>query len=127
MADAAYTPAEAGGRDIQEVRLRGLNGEIQGTGYTIADNITLNAGIATPPVAGIQRADYIIDVQGTFTAGASLTLQVLGSDKTTWRNITTGIVASGIVANTYRIAANATIRFKNEGTQPVSALYITMG
>lgn len=102
-----------------------------GRNYNLAGapgaGVILAATTAAAAVSNINRGTYLIDITGTFNAGASLTLQVLASDNVTWRTLQSGIVAAGLLANTFQLAGNATVRVDNVGSASVTGLVVTMG
>lgn len=94
--------------------------------YKLASNITLASGASTTPVTSLPRGSYLLDVSGTFNAGASLQLQSLGSDGTTWRNVGGAISAQGTVATSYTLAGSSQVRLTNTGSASVTGLYATL-
>lgn len=79
----------------------------RGQVYQLASNIALGATTGTTPTAAVDGGSYLWDAQFT---GTSITLQALGSDGATWRDVATRTTSgtTGVV-----IGQNATVRLYN--------------
>ncbi|WP_338469055.1 hypothetical protein V3I01_08090 [Sphingomonas sp. gentR] len=85
--------------------------------YTLASNATITATTGTTPVTGVQGGSYIWDVQFT---GTSVTLQALGSDGVTWRDVATRTSSgtTGVV-----IGQGASVRLYNPNNAALTGVY----
>jgi len=95
--------------------------------YQLASNQSLTAqagtsanptaGSTTTPVTGVAGGSYLWDAQFT---GTSVTLQSLGSDGVTWRDVATRTTpgTTGVV-----IGQNASVRLYNPNNSAVTGLY----
>lgn len=85
--------------------------------YTLANNATISATSGTTPVTGVQGGSYIWDVQFT---GTSVTLQALGSDGSTWRDVATRTTSgtTGVV-----IGQGASVRLYNPNSTSLTGVY----
>jgi len=95
--------------------------------YQLASNQSLTAqtgtsanpttGSTTTPVTGVAGGSYLWDAQFT---GTSVTLQSLGSDGVTWRDVATRTTSgtTGVV-----IGQNASVRLYNPNNSAVTGLY----
>lgn len=83
----------------------------------------LKAATATgPAVAGVRGGDYIWRIEGTFSSGVTATLQYLGLDGTTWKNVrnaanTADVSATGEAQVGLGVGQGATLRVLIAGTQ----------
>jgi hypothetical protein len=134
MPDAFYTNSTAGGRDIQEVRLRDSSGAIFDpsvipTQPDIVTNVALAIGATSNPVSGIRGVSYFVSADGVFTATAELYLEYLGRNGTWFSAQTPAGVAVkwtsaggpiGVV-----IGDNATLRVR-DAVAAISALTVSL-
>lgn len=88
--------------------------------YQLATNATIAVTTGTAPVTGVQGASYLWDVQFT---GTSVTLQALGSDGTTWRDVATRTTSgtTGVV-----IGQGASVRLYNPNGTSDTAVYSSL-
>lgn len=88
------------------------------TSYTL-----LAAATATgPKVSGIRGGDYVWRIEGAFSSGVTATLQFLGLDGATWKNVRNGantadVVATGETQIPLGIGQGAAMRVLITGTQ----------
>lgn len=130
MADSYFLPgstlqastakADPSGRRyvIPQVQLVDGNGNATSPQpYTLANNATIAATSGTMPVTGVQGGSYIWDVQFT---GTSVTLQALGSDGSTWRDVATRTSSgtTGVV-----IGQGASVRLYNPNSTSLTGVY----
>lgn len=80
------------------------------------------ASVTGAAVASIRGGDYIWRIEGTFSSGVTATLQYLGLDGTTWKNVrnaanTADVSATGEAQVPLGIGHGATMRVLIAGTQ----------
>lgn len=118
--DAAYplsTPSGSTAYAQAAVLVDGSGNPTSNQTYTLANNATIAATSGTTPVTGVQGGSYIWDVQFT---GTSVTLQALGSDGSTWRDVATRTSSgtTGVV-----IGQGASVRLYNPNGASVTGVY----
>lgn len=88
--------------------------------YQLASNQTIAANSGTPPITNVQGGSYLFDRQFT---GTSITLQSLGADGTTWRDVvnSTASGTTGVV-----IGQGATVRLYNPNGTSVTGVYANL-
>lgn len=97
---------------------------VAGSGGTAASP---TAASTTTPVMGVgARQNATIRFAGTFNSGAQLQGESLAADGI-WEPFGPAITVRGTDANSYQIADNSTLRYRNTGTGSVTGLTITLG
>lgn len=89
-----------------------------GQTYQLASNQTIAATSGTSPVSGIQGGSYLWDVQ--IPANSSITLQALGSDGVTWRDVSTRTTSG---TTPVVIGQNASVRLYNPGASAIAGVF----
>jgi len=102
------------------VPVDGNGNALSGNSYQLASNQTIAATTGTTPTTSIQGGSYLWDVQFT---GTSVTLQSLGSDGVTWRDVATRTTSgtTGVV-----IGQNASVRLYNSNNNAVTGVYSSL-
>ena len=115
----------------------GPDGNPVGAGYSFPTVTSLAAGSAgtaaaptagsvSGPVSGVQARSYIASIGGTPANGAQVQLEALAADGI-WDAVGAAITARGTPQNTYVIAANSTLRWRNTGTAAWANFSATLG
>lgn len=93
--------------------------------YALANNVPISSGGSLPAVTGIKGGSYILAISATAFNGATIKLQVLLPDGSTWVDLTGASATSNTPGIGIVLGSNSSVRLAATGGAP-TGVYATL-